>query len=56
MTKIELLRTGDIFVTKWSINEIYNYFIDDKFCMIPLVNGSKLLLSNNEPILCKEVK
>lgn len=54
MTKITLLRTKDTFVTTWSISKIYDYLIDDKFVLIPLLGKDELLLSVNEPVRLEE--
>lgn len=54
MTKITLLRTKDVFVTTWSIDKIYDYLIDDKFVLIPLLSEGELLLSASEPVRFEE--
>ena len=56
MTEITLLRTKDKFMCKCDTMDIYNYIIDDGFIIVPTIDGYKLVLSKNEPILCKEVK
>ena len=46
MANITLLRTKDVFVTTWSI--------DDKFVLIPLLGKDNLLLSMNEQVRLEE--
>lgn len=56
MTEITLLRTKDKFTCKCDITDIYNYVIDDGVIIVPTIDRCKLVLSKNEPILCKEIK
>lgn len=56
MTEITLLRTKDKFMCNCDIKDIYIDLTDDGFIIVPTIDGCKLVLSKNEPILCKEVE
>lgn len=56
MTEIVLLTTKDRFTTKCDDVFIYNFLVEHGTALIPLINGDKLLLSKNEPILFREVE